>query len=105
MRKMLTALWYSVVGTGTLKSALDLAEHETFDLLVSDIGLPDGSGLDLIREMRRKGSIKGIAISGFGQPQDLTRSREAGFIDHLVKPLDFRKLDVVLRRLTDGGYN
>src|SRR5262245_64242319 len=58
-----------------------------FRSLVSDVRLPDGSGLDLMRELSRAGPVKGIAISGFGSEKDVSQSREAGFDRHLVKPV------------------
>jgi CheY-like chemotaxis protein len=60
--------------------------------LISDIRLPDGSGLDLIRRLQSNRPIRGIAISGFGTEQDQRRSREAGYETHLTKPVDFDRL-------------
>lgn len=70
-----------------------------FDLLVSDIELPDGSGLDLMREVR--GRIPGFAISGFGSPDDVRMSLEAGFTLHLTKPVEVRRLDEAIARTLD----
>jgi PAS domain S-box-containing protein len=70
-------------------SALLAAGRDQFDLLISDLGLPDGSGLDLIRKLRGNGSsIPAIAVSGYGQPNDVAQSRAAGFQVHLVKPIE-----------------
>ena len=80
MAKLLRSLGYRVTLASNVREALHAAENHEFAVLVSDIALPDGSGLDIIRKLRAKGSsLKGIAVSGFGQPEDLTRSREAGF--------------------------
>jgi CheY-like chemotaxis protein len=68
------------------------AAREWFDLLVSDIGLLDGSGLDVMRAVRDRHGLRGIALSGFGREADIRRSREAGFEGHLVKPVDFQAL-------------
>ncbi len=68
-----------------------------FDLLLSDIELPDGTGLDLIRELNAGGVLPGIAMSGFGTEEDLRFSREAGFADHLTKPIDLNRLDAAIR--------
>ena len=58
-----------------------------FDLLISDLGLPDGSGHDLMRQLRERGhAFPGIALSGYGQEEDIRRSLEAGFAAHLTKP-------------------
>jgi PAS domain S-box-containing protein len=61
-----------------------------YDLLLSDLQLPDGSGLDLMRELG--GYVRGIAMSGYGAQGDVRRSREAGFEAHLVKPVEFAKV-------------
>ena len=68
-------------------------------MLISDIGLPDGSGLDLIRQLRAKAPVKGIAVSGFGMEEDLSSSRRAGFSEHLVKPVDLMQLESTIRRV------
>jgi PAS domain S-box-containing protein len=71
-----------------------------FDLLLSDIELPDGDGLYLMRELRAQGLIRGIAMSGFGAEEDRRQSREAGFFDHLTKPVDMSRLEAVILRAT-----
>ena len=69
------------------------------DLVVSDIGLPDGSGLDLMRMLvARRGRLPGIALSGYGTREDISRSRSAGFDRHLVKPVD---VTVLLQAIDD----
>ena len=90
--RLLKRLGYAVTTARGVVEALGLASRERFDLLVSDIGLPDGSGLDIMREIRDRQGVRGIALSGFGQDADIARSREAGFEDHLVKPVDFDAL-------------
>jgi CheY-like chemotaxis protein len=79
--------------------ALKLAGTKRFDLLISDLGLPDGSGLDLIRRIREIQEIKGIALSGYGMEEDLARSKEAGFALHLTKPVDFRQLQSAIAQV------
>ncbi len=69
------------------------------DLVVSDLGLPDGNGLDLMRELAGRYGLKGIALSGYGMEDDLRRSREAGFARHLTKPINFQALQAVLREV------
>jgi signal transduction histidine kinase len=70
------------------------------DVLVSDISLPDGSGLDILREARRRhGDVKAIAVSGYGTEEDVRRSAEAGFAEHLVKPFDPERLIETIERL------
>jgi CheY-like chemotaxis protein len=69
-----------------------------FDLVVSDLGLPDGSGLDVMRRLARQG-VPGIALSGYGMEEDLRRSREAGFACHLTKPVSLERLERALREV------
>ena len=71
-----------------------------FDLLLSDVELPDGNGLELMRELAASDNLLGIAMSGFGSEEDLQLSREAGFFDHLTKPIDLSQLDAVIHRAT-----
>ena len=66
--------------------------ESSFDLLISDIGLPDGTGLDVMQHLRARQGIKGIALSGFGMEEDLRRSRDAGFSRHLTKPINLQTL-------------
>jgi two-component system CheB/CheR fusion protein len=72
------------------------------DLVVSDLGLPDGSGLDLMRELVRRYGLKGIALSGYGMEEDLHKSREAGFARHLTKPVTLQTLQAALRQVAVG---
>lgn len=83
---------YSVVTANTVQSALEAARNSEFDLLVSDIGLPDGTGHDLMRQVQQIRKLRGIALSGFGMDEDMQRSEEAGFAKHLTKPVSFQKL-------------
>ncbi len=83
---------------GTVAAALELAASEPFDVVVSDLGLPDGTGYHLMRELLRQRSIVGIAMSGYGMEDDLRQSREAGFVEHLVKPVNLPELREAIRR-------
>ncbi len=83
----------------SVTAALELAEREPFDLLVSDLGLPDGTGHDLMRQLRSHRPVPGIAMSGFGMEEDLRKSKEAGFSEHLVKPISAQKLEQCIRRI------
>jgi CheY-like chemotaxis protein len=88
---------------GNVADALDLASREPFDLVISDLGLPDGSGNDLMRQLLDGARpIKGIALSGFGMDTDLDRSREAGFRDHLTKPVDLQRLEASIQRVVQA---
>jgi signal transduction histidine kinase/CheY-like chemotaxis protein len=87
---------YHVQSALTFQSALELGAKEKFDVLISDLGLPDGSGIDLIQKLASKPPL-GIALTGFGMEQDIRRSRDAGFQHHLVKPIDLNKLDSLIQ--------
>jgi CheY-like chemotaxis protein len=102
MCRLLADTGCTVVAAGTVAEALDLARGQQFDLIISDIGLPDGSGVDVMRDLRARDGgdrVRGVALSGFGQPEDLRRSQEAGFDLHLTKPISFHALRDVLRKL------
>jgi len=100
MRKLLRLDGHTVQWAGDVAGGVKLAAEHEFDLLLSDLGLPDGTGVDLMRTLRRAGStLPGIVISGYGQDQDIELSREAGFAAHLVKPLDLDKLNHAIATL------
>ena len=96
LHKLLLRRGYDVVYAGSLAEARARAEEQTFDLLVSDIGLPDGDGNDLMAELRDQFGLKGIALTGYGMARDVERSRAAGFITHLTKPVRIEALDAAL---------
>lgn len=89
---LLSELSCQVVTAATLCEALAAAKAQPFDLVISDLGLPDGSGLDLMRALRDSYGLAGIAVTGYGMEDDVRRSRDAGFVDHLVKPITFERL-------------
>jgi CheY-like chemotaxis protein/anti-sigma regulatory factor (Ser/Thr protein kinase) len=98
MARLLKTAGYAVTPTASVKEAIEAADKYSFEFLLSDIGLPDGSGTEIMRHVKNTTGIKGIAISGFGQEEDLRKSREAGFETHLTKPVDFQQLqDAMLR--------
>ena len=72
---------------------------EKLGLIVSDLGLPDGDGKDLMRELRDRDGLSGIAISGYGMEEDIERSRAAGFSEHLTKPVQFEELQAAISDL------
>lgn len=92
MSKVLASFGCVVTAAGSVREAVEAAERQSFDLLLSDIGLPDGSGIDVMRHMAARSKVRGIALSGFGQDEDLRRSREAGFSVHLTKPISVQTL-------------
>jgi PAS domain S-box-containing protein len=86
-----------------LRSALQLAREASFDVLISDIDLPDGSGLELMWTLRATRTVPGIALSGFGATEDIELSRAAGFAEHLTKPVDFRSLERAILQVTENS--
>jgi CheY-like chemotaxis protein len=91
----------SVSTAASAAAAMDLAAKESFDIVVSDIGLPDSTGYELMRELRTRHGMKGVALSGYGMDEDVQRSRAAGFSDHLVKPINVDTLRSVIVNLCD----
>lgn len=88
----------NVFSAASVGEAIAIAENQHFDLVISDIGLPDGNGYDLFRRIHEQSPIvKGIALSGYGMEQDLARSRSTGFQTHLIKPVKIEALDRALK--------
>lgn len=98
LQRLLGRRGHQVTVAATVAEGRQLAEDDSFDLLVSDLGLPDGSGEDLMKEVRRSKQIKGIALSGYGMEEDVQRSLQAGFAAHLTKPINIEVLDQAIER-------
>jgi signal transduction histidine kinase/DNA-binding response OmpR family regulator len=98
LTQLLRRRGYHVQPAHSVQAALEAAAHEQFDVLVSDIGLPDGSGIDLMEKLRNDHPIFGIALTGFGMEDDLRKSHEVGFNHHLVKPVDLNRLDALIQQ-------
>ena len=90
---------FDVSHADSLVKARELAHSRRFDLVISDVGLPDGSGLDLMRGLRETQGLSGIALSGFGTDDDVAASTAAGFAEHLTKPVDWERLRSAIERL------
>ena len=87
IRMVLASEGHTIESAGDVATGLKLASQTRFDLLISDLGLPDASGYDLLRGIRERGhQFPAIAMTGYGQEADIQRSREAGFAAHLTKP-------------------
>jgi PAS domain S-box-containing protein len=97
--RILRRLGHRVATATTLAAAVAAAGEGGFDLIISDVGLPDGSGLDLPRLLEGRRPPPAIAVSGFGMKEDVLRSREAGFAAHLTKPIGFKDLEATIRRV------
>jgi len=101
MRMILERRGYRVKMANDVRSALEAAESFPFELLISDLGLPDGTGFDLMKELKRRrgDTIRGVALSGFGMESDVERSMEAGFDVHMIKPVNIERLGEILRKV------
>jgi len=100
LARLLRGLGHDVVTAGTIAEAIDRERTGDFGLIVSDIGLPDGSGLELMKQVvARRGRVPAIALTGYGMEEDIQRSREAGFTAHMTKPIDFTKLEAMIRQV------
>jgi CheY-like chemotaxis protein len=96
LSRLLTKYGHEVTTADSVKSALQLLDSRDFDTLISDIGLPDDNGYNLVREAKRRQPLKAIALSGFGMEADIQRSFEAGFDYHVTKPVDLKRLRSLL---------
>jgi signal transduction histidine kinase len=110
MARMLRRAGFQVTAASNLAQALAETEaaRKSIDhsgrarpvrLVISDLGLPDGSGYDLMRKLRAEFKLRGVALSGFGMEEDVRRAEEAGFSRHLTKPVDFELLLTTIREL------
>jgi two-component system CheB/CheR fusion protein len=99
MKLLLERHGYSVETADSVGAALEVASHRPFDLLISDISLPDGDGLELIRKLSVVRPVRGIALSGYGMEEDVRRSLAAGFTEHLTKPVNFKRLHEVIEQI------
>lgn len=100
LTRLLRRWGYSVTTADGVQSALARAAEEKFDLLISDLGLPDGSGRDIMREVKANYQLRGIVLSGYGTDEDIRASLEAGFEEHLTKPVGFQALQMAVQRLS-----
>jgi PAS domain S-box-containing protein len=103
MSRLLRAKGYSVETCATVAEALKISSERHFNLILSDIGLPDGTGIDLIRKIREHSSIPAIALTGFGMDQDIKRYKQAGFDEHLIKPVNIQKLEMLINQFFSNG--
>jgi len=100
LAQLLTDRSFQVTAAASLAEARTFAAGEHFNLIISDIGLPDGSGYELMQELRKRGPVKGIALTGYGMAEDVARSKAAGFTAHLTKPIRVQSLEAALSAVT-----
>jgi two-component system CheB/CheR fusion protein len=100
---LLTAEGAEVAAAGSGKDALRLVNENSFDLVISDISMPEMDGYQLLHEIRASSSLRNLpalALTGYGRPVDVARAQAAGFARHLTKPLDVGRLLEVVCELT-----
>jgi signal transduction histidine kinase/ActR/RegA family two-component response regulator len=99
LERLLVRRGHLVAPAHNVRSAMEAAARSSFDLLISDIALPDGTGIELMTYLRAISRIPGIAISGFGMNGDIEKSFDAGFAEHLVKPVKMESLEAAIDRV------
>jgi signal transduction histidine kinase/CheY-like chemotaxis protein len=102
MKLMLERRGYDISVAHSADQAAEKVRLEHFDLLISDIGLPDRTGYELMSELHKSKGLPGIALSGFGMEADVTKARNAGFSEHLTKPINFERLEEAIHRLLES---
>lgn len=103
LERLLRKQGHLVESASSVEAALALAAAGHFDLVISDIGLPDGNGVELMVQLTRNYGLRGIALSGYGMNEDLARTTDAGFLAHLVKPIDFERLNQVIEKVGEAA--
>jgi PAS domain S-box-containing protein len=96
MARMLEDMGHQVVPANSVASAIDILTRQKFDLIISDIGLPDGNGVSLINGVRAFCSAPAIALTGYGMREDVERCLQAGFNRHVTKPVTFEALRQII---------
>jgi len=99
LARLLRKWGYGVTTAASVQSALERASEQRPDLLITDLGLPDGDGGEIFRELKARHHLEGIALSGYGTEEDIRKSLENGFAEHLVKPVSFQTLQTAVERL------
>ena len=100
LARLLTLSGYAVRSAGTVGEALAVVQTHGCDLLISDIGLPDGSGLDLMQQLGQTHGLKrGIALTGYTSDADVKACAEAGFVKYIAKPVSYDVLLTEVRGL------
>ena len=102
MARLLESYGHEVTTVARLTQARAACETLRFDLVISDLGLPDGNGLDFIREYRAKSDAPAVALTGYGMDDDVRRCLDAGFSAHLTKPVSIQQLEQLLADTAQG---
>jgi signal transduction histidine kinase len=96
LSRVLQRKGFDVTAASSVAAAALQYSVRTPDLMICDIGLSDGTGWELMRKLQKHGPVRAIAVSGYGMDEDVQRSREAGFMDHLTKPINVANLDALI---------
>ncbi|MEO6567287.1 MAG: ATP-binding protein [Opitutaceae bacterium] len=96
LARLLKRRGFAVIVAASVAQAIKAAEENEFDLVVSDIGLPDGDGYSLMTTLQERHALPGIAVTGYGMQGDIERSEAAGFLAHVTKPVSVRALEAAL---------
>ena len=99
MGRILAARGFQVTEAASVEEAFAKYQANPFDMVISDLGLPDGSGHELMERMQKVRRVKGIALSGYGMEEDRKRSSEVGFSIHLTKPVEMKLLDEAIQKI------
>jgi CheY-like chemotaxis protein len=99
LSRLLNHFGHEISTAASALSALQMIESKAFDVVLCDIGLPDGNGYDVVTQAKRKRALKAVALSGFAASDDIERGKKAGFDFHLAKPVDFHELRNVLGQI------
>lgn len=100
MSRLLRVKGHQVDHAPDVATAFRLLAEKQFDILLSDLGLPDGNGWDIMRSLRSEGSkLPGIVVSGYGQNADIQNSMDAGYCAHFTKPVDIGVLLAKVREI------
>jgi CheY-like chemotaxis protein len=104
LARLLGKWGYQTQIANNIAQARELATQTRFDLLLCDLGLPDGDGCDLMRELLAQNQIKGIALTGYGDPDDVQRATDAGFAAHLLKPIEIDRLQMLVKKVACDDF-
>jgi CheY-like chemotaxis protein len=106
LTRLLKRAGHEVTWAGSLREARDLIaatgdnpQARGFNILISDLGLPDGSGHELMRDLASRQAMPGIALSGYGMKDDILDSMAAGFSRHMTKPVDWQELKLAIQKI------
>jgi CheY-like chemotaxis protein len=106
LTRLLQRAGHEVTWAGSIREARELIAASSdgqpergFNILISDLGLPDGSGHELMRDLASQHRMPGIALSGYGMKDDILDSMAAGFSRHITKPVDWQELKIAIQKI------